>query len=72
MQIGMAAKELVVYPDALPHWEKEGRIEPAERTAGGRGKIAKRYVHTLDLAPASEKESPRCEIGRAKVPPWDD
>jgi len=34
--IGVAARELGVHPDSLRRWEREGRIEPAERTPGGR------------------------------------
>ncbi len=33
--IGVASKELGVHPDTLRRWEKEGRIDPPERTAGG-------------------------------------
>ena len=34
--IGVAARELGVHPDTLRRWEMEGRIEPPERTPGGR------------------------------------
>lgn len=34
--IGVAVKELGVHPDALRSWEAERRIEPPERTPGGR------------------------------------
>lgn len=34
--IGVAAKVLGVHLDTLGRWEEEGRIEPPERTPGGR------------------------------------
>jgi putative resolvase len=34
--IGVAAQGLGVHPDTLRRWEKEGKIDPPKRTAGGR------------------------------------
>ena len=36
VSIGVAANEMGVHPDTLRRWEREGKIEPVERTPGGR------------------------------------
>ena len=35
VSIGVAARELGVHRDTLRRWEREGKIEPVERTTGG-------------------------------------
>ena len=72
VQIGMAAKE--VYPDALPHWEEEGRIEPAEHTAGGRGHYDPSRSYTNSLHTLHQNDTRVSAVlhrrakGRARVP----
>lgn len=60
----MAAKELRVHPDTLRRWEREGRIDPAERTPGGR----RRYdvAKLRNLAP-HKAPSTRTTIAYARV-----
>ena len=62
--IRVAAKELGVHPDTLRRWEKEGRIDPAERTPGGR----RRYdlAKLRNLAP-HKAPSTRTTIAYARV-----
>lgn len=62
--IGTAAQVLGVHPDTLRRWEDEGRIEPPERTQGGR----RRYdlAKLRHLAP-HKATSTRATIGYARV-----
>nr|ATZ76192.1 IS607 family transposase OrfA [uncultured euryarchaeote] len=62
--IGIAAKELGVHPDTLRRWEVEGRIVPAERTAGGRRRYDLAKLH--HLAPR-QTPSARATIAYARV-----
>jgi len=62
--IGVAAQELGVHPDTLRRPEKEGKIDPPKRTAGGR----RRYdlAKLRGLAP-HKAPSPRTTIAYARV-----
>ncbi|WP_440137248.1 IS607 family transposase, partial [Ferrimicrobium acidiphilum] len=53
-----------MHPDTLRRWEKEGRVEPAERTAGGR----RRYdlAKLRHLAPHTQP-STRTTVAYARV-----
>ena len=53
-----------MHPDTLRRWEKEGRVEPAERTAGGRRRYDLSKLHHLAPHPAP---STRTTIAYARV-----
>ncbi len=64
VSIGVAANEMGVHPDTLRRWEQEGKIEPVERTPGGR----RRYdlAKLRHLAPHKAPSS-RTTIAYARV-----
>jgi predicted site-specific integrase-resolvase len=64
VSIGVAANEMGVHPDTLRRWEREGKIEPVERTPGGR----RRYdlAKLRHLAPHKAPSS-RTTIAYARV-----
>lgn len=62
--IGVAAKELGVHPDTLRRWEEEGRIDPPERTAGGRRRYDLSKLHGVD---AHRGPSVRATIAYGRV-----
>ncbi len=64
VSIGVAARELGVHRDTLRRWEREGKIEPVERTTGGerRYDLAKLRHLAPRLAP-----SDRVTVAYARV-----
>jgi Predicted site-specific integrase-resolvase len=64
VSIGVAANEMGVHPDTLRRWEREGKIEPVERTPGGRRRydLSKLRHLTPHKAPSS-----RTTIAYARV-----
>ncbi len=65
VSIGIAASEMGVHPDTLRRWERQGKIEPVERTPGGR----RRYdlAQLRHLAPRNASPSSRTTIAYARV-----
>ncbi len=53
--IGVAAQEMGVHSDTLRRWEKAWRIEPAERTPGGKRRydLAKHRHPAQHVTPSS-------------------